>query len=93
MADHIVKLRAPFDRFNHPYAYAILLDLVDIFGGFLPIAGEFIDLVQTILALMIYENRSIAILSGGLDLILPGLPDFLPTFTIRIFLAKRGLIN
>ena len=88
-----VKLRAPFDRFPHPYAYALLLDAVDILGGFLPIAGEIMDLVQTVLALMIFENRTIALLSGGLDLLLPGFPDFLPTFTIRVFLAKRGLLN
>jgi hypothetical protein len=92
MADKAVKLRAPFDRFPHPYAYSLLLDAMDILG-FLPIVGEAIDIVQTLLALAIYENVSIALIGGAAELLLPFIPDFLPSFTIRVFLAKRGLLN
>jgi len=92
MGDKEIKLRAPFDRFPHPYIYALLLDAMDIFG-FLPIVGEAIDIVQTLIALAIFENTSIGLISGAAELLLPFLPDFLPTFTIRVFLAKRGLLN
>lgn len=92
MPDKEVKLRKPFDRFPHPYVYALLLDSMDIFG-FLPVVGEAIDIVQTLIALAVYENMSIALLGGAADLVLPAFPDFLPTFTLRVFLAKRGLLN
>ena len=90
---HAIKLRPPFDRFPHPYAYALLLDAVDVFGGFLPVAGELIDVLQTMAALFIFENASIALISGPADFVLAGLFDFLPTYTLRIFLAKRGVLN
>jgi hypothetical protein len=86
-----VKLRKPFDRFPHPYIYAILIDVLDIFG-FLPIIGEAMDIVQALIALAIFENVSIGIIGGAADLLLAGLPDILPTFTIRVFLAKRGIL-
>ncbi len=86
-----VALRKPFDRFPHPYIYALLIDALDIFG-FLPIIGEIMDVVQALIALAIFENVSIGLIGGAADLILAGLPDVIPTFTIRVFLAKRGIL-
>jgi hypothetical protein len=86
-----VKLRKPFDRFPHPYIYAMLIDAIDIIG-FLPVIGEIIDVAQTLIALAIFENPSIAIIGGAADLLLAGLPDVIPTFTLRVFLAERGII-
>ncbi|MGV8085700.1 MAG: hypothetical protein ACP5N9_05610 [Candidatus Bilamarchaeum sp.] len=87
-----IILRKPFDRFPHPYFYAILLDLMDVLG-YLPLIGEGIDIIQTLFGLIIFEVPSIGLIGGAVDLLLPGLADIVPTFTIRVFLYEKDILK
>lgn len=83
-------LRAPFNRINNPYIWAFGLDALDVLG-WIPFVGEVLDIVQTVLGLMIFQDPFISLIGGGAELVLPGPLDILPIYTVRVYLSEKGV--
>jgi hypothetical protein len=95
-----IEVRKPF-RFLPAIAWAILIDAIDIFGnavslilmavfiplGLVPDVG--IDLIQSLLGLLVFENFTMT-LGGSTDFLLPPPLDLLPTYTFTYLALTRG---
>ena len=86
-----VELRQPFDRIDNPYFWAVLLDAIDIFGGWFPGLGEVMDIVLGAAALVIFEDPLPFIVPAGVELVLlPGPLDIFPSYVATVFVLNRG---
>jgi hypothetical protein len=65
---------------------SLILDAIDFIGGFIPIAGDFIDLIG--IGLLYYLTGDLVMLSGLIELV--PFADFIPTFTIASIYSMYG---
>ena len=97
-----VVVRKPFD-FLPAIVWALAIDAIDFVAGIftllLTVIGVgvvldwVVDIIQGILALILFEDSQIAIYGTGVDLVPIPLWDFLPTFTAVVLAKQWGLIK
>lgn len=75
-------------HFTIALIFAVLLDIADFFGGWIPIVGDVIDIFGFILMLILVRQYAIFVLPEFIPLL-----DFLPFYIITIILARRQLLN
>jgi len=97
-----LAVRKPF-RFLPAIVWAILLDAIDYTAGVATFLLSFVgiglvldvlvDVVQTVLALIIFEDSAKILLSGGWEALpIPGI-DIVPSFTAYVLLTEANIIK
>lgn len=72
-------------RYTFALVFAIVLDLLDYVGGWLPVVGDVLDLFGVVMLLVLLRNPVALVAAAEF---IP-LVDFLPMFTVAV-VASRG---
>lgn len=85
----MTELRAPFNKIDNPYLWAVLIDLADVFG-WIPVVGEAMDIIQGVAALIIFDEPLPVIATAAVELCLPGPLDLFPSYTAAVWYLEHN---
>jgi hypothetical protein len=87
MANVKIEVRKPL-RFLPAVGWALALDATDLAVGWIPFAGEVLDIAQAAAAMAIFEDSRMVY--GLFDIAFPVGLDLFPSYTTTYFLLKSG---